>query len=175
MEDITKEMNTYRECVRNIWNVYFLRQLTPENEFSIKDEFDRISTKIFSALILNRIGRASYKKSTMNQSKLKPLFFLTVVPLSDSEVPIYINRKKGNDEREYWDYPIGLIKSGDVDMRFVDFYDYGQYGFRDFEYYLINIKNSSVNSDLQGRNALIKTIYARVFFDDKQIEEAQRN
>jgi hypothetical protein len=169
LQDITKEVNIYRECIRNLWNVYFLSRLTEENEFDLKDEFEEISTMIFSSLILNRIGCESFKKSKLNQSKLEPLNFITVSPSDDSGIPLNINRDRGSSKREYWDHPVDFIKPDDVDMKFIDFYDFDQYGFRDFEFYLVNIKESSIDTNLKERNALVKTKHARIFFDSSKI------
>ena len=157
----------YRECVRNIWNLYFLNQLPLENDFDLKDEFDEISNMLFSSIILNPIGCESYKKTILTKPNFKILKFFTVVPSCESGLPIHINRENGKNKQSYWDHPVNFIKPEDVEMKFIDFFDFDKYGFRDFEFYFVNIISSSTNKDLIGRNALIKCNYAKILFNEK--------
>jgi hypothetical protein len=106
--DITYLMNKYRECVRHLWNSYFLEQLSPEDQWDISDEFDDICTMLFSSLVLNPIGCTSRKKSPGYKQFPEPLPCLHVVPLAESGTPIRINREVGASG--YWDYPLDLVK-----------------------------------------------------------------
>lgn len=164
MKDITLRVNVYRECARHIWNSYYLDQLTKSTQFDIKDEFDELCTMLFSSLVLNPIGCEQHKKSLSNQANQEPLNCLLVSPSVKSGVPISINREIRRSA--YWDHPLNFAKHGDLDMRFIDCFDSNVFGFRDFEYYVVRIVNSRKHKDLTGRDALIQTRYARIFFKE---------
>lgn len=168
MIEISEKLNIYRECARNIWNNYFLRQMTKHNEFDLKDEFDDLCVMLFSSLILHPLGCISYRKPPSYKPYPKPLNFLVVVPSAKSGVPILVNR----DSRRsgYWDYPVDFVIPSEVELRFIDCYDFGQYQFRDFEYYAVRIVNSTKHKDIIGRDALIEPTCAKIYFDKKQAE-----
>lgn len=167
MKNITSSVNIYRECARNIWNNYFLNQLTDESMYDLKDEFDDICAMLFSSLVLNGIECDSFIKAKAYEKIQVPLDCLHVIPSSESGIPINVNRELCKSG--YWDYPVSLIKPGDIDMRFIDCFDFGQYQFRDFEYYQVRIVNSTCYPDLIGRDALIKASYAEIYFSQEGI------
>ncbi len=83
MKNITKEINMYRECVRNLWNVYFLNLLTEDNCHDLKDEYDDICSRIFSATVLFPFGCVMFEKAKDYQSRPEPLNFLKIFPRLD--------------------------------------------------------------------------------------------
>jgi len=167
MKNITSSMNVYRECVRSIWNVHFMNQKS-EIIYDLKDNFDDICAMLFSALVLKNIGCELFEKAKAYQRTQKQLDCLIVTPISESGVPIMVNREI--PPSGYWDYPVDMIKPGDVDMRFIDCFDFGQYQFREFEYLQVRIVDSKKNPDLVGRDALIKATHAQVFYSKKNLK-----
>lgn len=163
-KDVTKFMNRYCECARHLWNTYFLEHISPQNQWDISDEFDEICTRLFSSLVLHQIGCIAHKKSHRYEQFPEPLLCLSVVPSGEAGVPISINREV--KASGYWDYPIECITPSDVDLRFIDFFDFDVVGYRDFEYYRVRVVGSPEYPDILGRDALIKTHYANVFFVD---------
>ena len=57
MRDVTYLMDTYRECVRHLWNTDFLRDAQEKNDWDLKDEFDDASAILFHAFDLRRLNR----------------------------------------------------------------------------------------------------------------------
>lgn len=160
MKKITVQLNIYRECARNLWNVYFL-DLVPEKEaWDIQDEFEKICTMLFSSLVLNPLGLSSFNKSYSYEQYPEPIDALHVVPIT-TEVPININREKKCSG--YWDHPIKTISPDDVDLRFIDLFDFDKMGFREFEYYRVRIVDSSASQELVGRDALLRCSYVNIF------------
>lgn len=166
--DITKLMNKYRECARHLWNTYFLEQLSSQYQWDISDEFDQICTMLFSSLVLNQIGGTSCKKSYRYEQFPEPLICLHIVPSAEAGAPIQIAREVKSFT--YWDYPIDLVKPLDVDLRFIDFFDFDVLGYKDFEYYRVRIVGSYKYPDIVGRDALINTHSVNVFFVDESEE-----
>ena len=166
MKDITGSINNYRECVRNLWNTHFLYQVNEECIADAKDEFDDICSMLFSSLVLKPIGCSLVEKAKAYQKIQGPINCLRVTPVSESGLPIHVNREL--PPSGYWDYPIGLIMPSDVDMRFIDCFDFGQYQFRDFEYYKVRIVASEIDTNLIGRDALIKAGHAKIYYDSEE-------
>jgi len=155
MRNVTLIMNRYRECARNIWNVYFNQQFKVDDQWTILDEYDNICVALFSSLVLNPISRTLDKKSTSYEKRPKPMMFLKVIPLVDTGVPISINRSI--ECSGYWDYSLTCIKTFDADMMFIDYFDFDMVGFRDFQYCRVRIVASDLYPDLIGRDALIES------------------
>lgn len=168
MKDVTQILNEYRECVRNLWNTYFIKHIPSEAEgaWDVFDEYDDICTMLFSSLVLRTLDRETYKKAQAYTRIPEPLFFLRVVPIIETGVPININRDKHSSG--YWDYPISIIKSDEVDMRFIDFFDFDLLGFRDFQYCRVRIVGSNLNADLVGRDALLFCNHIKINFDESE-------
>lgn len=166
MKNITSSINNYRECVRHLWNIHFFYKLKEERIYDAKDEFDDICVSLFSSLVLKPIGCASLEKAKAYQRIQDPINCLFVTLVSESGLPIHVNREL--PPSGYWDYYAGLIRPDDVDMRFIDCFDFGQYQFRDFEYYKVRIVASKMNAEFIGRDALIRASHAEIFYDSKK-------
>lgn len=169
MEEITGLLNTYRECARNLWNVYMRHQIhdnesSSSNQWDMSDEFDDICTKLFHMLVLLPLKKINYEKTASYKALKDTLSFLQVVP--KHEVPILINREK-NSMSGYWDHPINRIKPDTTDMRFIDYFDFDKLGYRNFEYYQVRIVASSAFPDLTERDALVSPQYVNVFFNNQ--------
>lgn len=165
MNSISKEMNAYRECIRHLWNTYFLNQISEEENWNAHDSFEEISTRLFSALVLTPINKSSYSKSHAYDAHQNPLLFLHVVPSLEAGVPVKINREI--NASGYWDHPVHFVKPNDVDLRFIDFFDFDLLGYRDFEYCRVRIVGASESEDLIERDALLRCRHVDFLFDDK--------
>lgn len=167
MKNITQLMNKYKECARNLWNVYFLNQLSLCDSFNdnwdICDEFDKICQLLFLSFVLGPIDRTHFNKSCSYESNPLPLRFINVVPKSESKVPIFINREIGAPTG-YWDHSIRAIKKNELDLCFVDYYDFDKQGVRDFKYCHVVVDSSSLYPELIGYHALIECEYVEMFF-----------
>lgn len=157
-----KEINTvnsYRECIRNLWNIHFMPSISINEDWDAKDSFDQICTILFSVLVLDPLGLNFYKKAFSYEQHPKPINVLQVKPATAS-VPIMINREVKSVG--YWDYPVKSISPDEAEMSFIDLFDFEQLGFRDFEFYRVRIVNSSTDKNLVGRDALIRCSNAKV-------------
>jgi hypothetical protein len=63
-----------------------------------------------------------------------------------------VNRGKGTG---YWDDPLRSVDKGEIDLRFVQFFDWSELGFREFQFYRGRIVGSEKHPHLVGRDALI--------------------
>jgi hypothetical protein len=153
MRDVTEIVDHYRITARSLWNTAFwtvsdLR--TPE----AREQFDEINLMLFDGLVLARL------EQQMERAQLfrSPMPFLRVTPSSQT-VPILINQRPG-----CWDHPVNSVDSDKVEMHFIEFFDWNQFDYVDFQYYRVKIAKLDGHPDLIGREALIERQYARVKF-----------
>jgi len=158
--DITNLMNDYRECARNIWNAFLLGKNISTDIWDKIEQFDKVCSILFNIMVLTPINYNSYQKALIGERYPEPLSFLRVSPISQTSVPIMVNREK--KVSGYWDYPFNLTDKADIELRFIDFFDFDVQSFRDFEYYRVRVVDSSQDPAIIGRDALIKNNYATV-------------
>jgi hypothetical protein len=159
MTDVTLTMNVYRECTRNLWNTYFL-PLAGEQDFDLRDRFGEIEKLLFSVLVLEQLGI----DPTSQTDHHEPVKALKLVPCADSGVPIMINRPS-EDGNKYWDDPVDRVSPTEVDLRFIECFDWDVCGHLEMRYYMARIASFPDQPHLVGRDALIDTSYVKVILD----------
>ena len=53
MNDVTPQMQSYRECVRHIWNSYFRTEAKARQDWDLRDRFCDAALILFRALVLH--------------------------------------------------------------------------------------------------------------------------
>jgi hypothetical protein len=159
MTDITNLMNTYRECSRNLWNAYFSSR---EFTWDLHSEYESIRKLLFEALVVYELDL--YKECCAHDTGPPPV--LKVVPNATS-VPILINRPS-DDGGGYWDQEMDMsIGEGDVQLMFLDYFDYSQYPVKDFHFYRCRILRFPKHVEYEGREALIEVLNGKIFYDEQ--------
>jgi hypothetical protein len=151
MEDVTALMNEYRECVRHLWNTNFSEDATEsEPDWDLCDEFNEIAALLFRTLVLRKLGLDDVNVRPAQYSPQEPFPFLRIEVDSGSE--IMVNRGEGTG---YWDDPFRRVEKGELDLRFIQFFDWQNLGFREFAFYRVRIVSSKKHQHLVGRDALL--------------------
>ncbi len=169
MLDLTARMNSFRECVRHLWNTRFFPIVEDSTDrWALRDGFDDACAILFDSLVVDTLAldrSASVPRALApdRMAAAPPLPWLQVVPAGPAGVPIMINRDPVSDSG-YWDHPTGRVDDTEVDLRMVRWFDFDVLGFRDFRYYLVRIHSASDRA-LVGRAALIECEYTRVLCD----------
>jgi len=157
MRDITELMNAYRECSRNLWNVYFSGR--PDIGGSL-DAFEQIRHLLFESLVVSGL---SYEGEAEGEDIPPPA--LRVVPRE--RALILIERPSGPGEAGYWDQEKDMVVGpDDIKLAFVDYFDFSQVPMKEFQYYLCKIQRFPSHADYQGREALLEVSDAKVFHDE---------
>jgi hypothetical protein len=155
MRDITELMNAYRECSRNMWNVYFANR---ENIGGSLDAFEQIRALLFDSLIVSELSSEADRGEISLPS-------LKIVPQTRSL--ILIKRLSGPGEAGYWDQEKDMIVGpDDITLAFVDYFDFSQIPIKDFRYYLCKILTFPRHADYEGREALLEVTGTSVFHDE---------
>ncbi len=157
MRDITELMNAYRECSRNLWNVYFSKR---KDIGDALDVYGQIRELLFDSLILSEL---SYEGEAEGEDIPPPV--LRVVPGSRSL--ILIQRLGGPGEAGYWDQEKDMaVGPDDIRLALVDYFDFSQVPIKEFHYYLCKILSFPNHSEYEGREALLQASDAKVFHDE---------
>lgn len=155
MEDVTALMNKYRECVRHLWNTQFWQPASQDQDWDERDAFEDIATALFREMVLARLGRDDVEVKPEYWSPQEPLPFLHVV--TDPESEILVNRGKSGP---YWDAPLRHVVKGELELRFIHYFDWGVLEFRDYAFYLTRIVGSEEHPEVVGRDALVPVVSA---------------
>lgn len=154
MENVTDIFQKYRECARHIRNIYY----APDDfgDENTSEDFDELAIVLFKHLIIGEFGINRNLISWLAE----PASMFQIIPSGDS-CPIMINRQGQSD---YWDHPITEIRKDDLEMVFIDYFDWDDMDLVDFRYYWVRITASAAYPELVGFDALIATIYAEVYY-----------
>src|SRR5262252_10307478 len=98
MTDVTTRLNSFRECVRHLWNSHFLPSVVASSDkWALRDEFDAICSALFGCLVVDPLRLAPARDaagilSTARDAAPRTLPWLHLVPNAPAGVPIMINR-----------------------------------------------------------------------------------
>jgi hypothetical protein len=159
MRDITELMNTYRECSRNLWNVYYSQR---ETMGCYLDTYEQIRKLLFDSLVADEL----LYEETADSANIPPPV-LRVVPIHKPQILIKSPNAPG--ENSYWGVAKDLyVSSDDITLEFIDYFDFSNVRRRDFQYYRCKILHFPAHTEFQGRDALMQVLDGRVFHDDSQ-------
>jgi len=126
MRDITELMNAYRECSRNLWNVYFSKR---KDIGDALDVFEQVRELLFDSIVLSEL---SYGGEAEGEDIPPPA--LKVEPRK--RALILIKRLSGPGEAGYWDQEKDMVVGpGEITLEFVDYFDFYQIPIMDFRYF----------------------------------------
>ena len=154
MRDITELMNTYRECSRNLWNVYFSK-LPDVGE--TQDAFEQIRALLFHSLVDSQL----FYGGDEGDGDIPPLV-LWVVPRPRQVILI----ERPSVSNHYWDQEKDMVVGPDeIKLAFLDYFDFSNTPIKDFRYFRCRILHFPTHAEYEGREALIEAVYAKVFHD----------
>jgi len=164
MRDITELMNAYRECSRNLWNVYFSGR---PNIGGSLDAFEQIRDLLFDSLVVSELF---YHGDGEDGNFPPPV--LKVIPRERAK--ILIERLSGRGEAGYWDQEKDMVVGpNDITLAFIDYFDFSQIPVMDFHFYRCKILSFPSRAEYEGREALIQALDGRVFHD-KEADDRRR-
>ncbi len=153
MKDITELMNSYRECSRNLWNIYFSQQ---KDVGSALDAFEHIRQLLFDSLVLTEL-------SADGENSGPPV--LKVVPRASSL--ILIKRLAAPGGSGYWDQEKDMVVGpDDIKLQFLDYFDFSQAPVKELRYYRCRVLSFPAHVEYEGREALVEALDARIFHDE---------
>ena len=157
--DATEEFQRYRLMLRGIWNSYICTD-RDMRDWDMRDRFNEITPALAEKLLGEKLRRRLDVDDIVRLS-------VFVVPAVNSigsvgQVPIRISETFEKQTSRNWDQPPMSVAQRDMAMIFRDFFDWDPLGYRDMQYFLVEISASCKFPELIGRDALIEVLYARV-------------
>jgi hypothetical protein len=155
-------MNRYRECARNLWNVYFS---TNENIGGALDSFDNIRRLLFEALVVDELNY----DGVLDPSNLPPPRLMVVPAFAE----ILIEALSEPGQATYWGAVRDMrVGADEITLEFIEYFDWGQgVPMADFHFYLCRILSFPGHPEYEGRRALIKALDGKVFHDEEREAE----
>jgi hypothetical protein len=158
MRDITELMNAYRECSRNLWNVYFSGRGDIGGSL---DAFGQIRQLLFNVLIISEL---SSEAEAGGEDMAPPV--LKVMP--KERALILIQRLSEAGQARYWDQEKDMVVGPrDITMAFLDYFDFSDVPIQDFHYYRCKVLSFPSHPDYEGREALLEVSDAKVSHDER--------
>ncbi len=143
MRDITKEMLSYRECARNVWNIYF-RQL--DNGWH---EFIPVERELFRSLVLAQVFATHYIRKPDMDVWVTPQFGPKGLPA------LWAIEREGRFEWEEF-----RLDDETIRLRFLEFFDWSDEGYLDMAQVRCEVVEST-NERLRGAQLLFDVIHAK--------------
>jgi hypothetical protein len=150
MGDVTVVLDAYRECVRHVWNAYFGAAARATMDWNAVDDFGIASTHLFRALVLRKLGLETRCSYSVDETRQEPPGSLRIE--LDPCGEILINRERSSG---YWDHPLTNVKKGELELAFLDYFDWSVTDHRDFAYYRVRIVGSVQHPEVVGKDALV--------------------
>ena len=171
--DVTEQFQRFRSLLQTVWNGYMWQNF--DRDWDTVDHFNTIRSYLIDRLLLDAISR---------QMDLAEVSAFVVPRLADRDfllgAPIRISETLETQGSRDWNQPPVYITKDEMILTFKDFFDWGQCGYRDFHYFLVEIRKSDKYPDLVGREALLEVGYCAVVAVDasceaKEIQEALKS
>jgi len=158
MRDVTNLMDHYRIVARSVWNTGFWPDPELRN-WDSWEQFEQIKKLLFNALVGGGLGENV--GSGLDAIAQEPTF--RVVPSTSGRAPIMIHQPREGDRNWYWDDPVREVSATDLELHFLDYFDWDKMNYVDFQYYRVRIASFPSQLHLEGREALLDHQYAKVF------------
>jgi hypothetical protein len=129
--------------------MHFRRDAERDNDWDLSELFDEVAARLFHAIVLRKIGRDRALQPDFLCPK-EPLMFLRLEFGRRSD--LMVNRGVNTG---YWDDPLRVASSDDLDLRFVQFFDWSSLEYRDFALYRARIVASVPHPEVVGRDVLV--------------------
>jgi hypothetical protein len=152
--EVTDLMDHYRVVARSVWNTGFW--LVPElRNWDSRERFEEIKRLLFRKLVSERLEQPDEPQAKGCDYR--------VVPVGTGPVPIMIHQPRQADRNLYWDDPIREIRASESELCFLDYFDWDEMTYIDFQYYRVRIQAFASQPQLVGREALLQHHDAKVF------------
>jgi hypothetical protein len=165
MRDITDIMDHYRIVARSIWNTGFWAQ-SDLRTWDARDQFEQIKKLLLKALVVARLEEGHYCDLYSLEDNVK----YHIVPNVSHGVPIMIEQPRKDDRNHYWDDPVKHVKPSDAELHFIDYFDWDQMNYADYQYYRVRIAAFPAQPHLAGREALLEHLHAKVLLNSPSEE-----
>ena len=148
MNEITNIIYNFREAARGLWNNHYQR--LDDSEFEPVEEW------LFKTLVMNRcepyVEHTEYDEDYFASISVIPEF-------GPKGTTVMWARQNKNS----WVWSEIKLKREDIDLKFMYFFDWKQYEFRDFQYARAKILSCPELPEIEGAEMLIEANMCRYY------------
>ncbi|QIL78357.1 hypothetical protein [Hymenobacter sp. HDW8] len=146
----------YRECVRHLWNSYFLRVNWVESEWDYREYFDDISRRLFEQTVVKQVSEGSSVEQTSTG------FYPTirVVPCLG---PLGLEALWGKAQGTTTEWQVIQLKSAEHEFHFIDFFDWTVERTMDHQYCRVRLTKSQELAAYLGCDFLLESPHVQFF------------
>lgn len=158
MTKVTQYFEKFMEASRHMRNTYYVPD--SEDDWDIVDDFDELSILLFKHLVCIPLGvnlnQFDWLGEPMAIFKLKA---------RGQRLPIMINRKPNIDHGN-WEHEISSVEPNDLELTFIDYFDWDPKGMIDYRYIMCRITGAEVSKNVIGHTALVESHYVDIYYDE---------
>lgn len=111
MEDITYQLEHFRETARHLWNTGYRALYTSFDEWDVYDEYKAVIAQLFRVFILQPLGRSDCVEQPDFEMPTEPFPFLFV----ETSGEILINERMSWGNR--WGGEVNSFNEGEAELR----------------------------------------------------------
>jgi hypothetical protein len=150
-QECTQLFLSYREIARLVWNLGFLPN-PALHEYDSLGVFEEAMARLFEGMVLH-----SLNEGTQVQDKWQPGDVAEFrVEATHPDVELWVDKNLPDEPGRLWGNPVIRLKPCDHQLRFLSFFDWDQFGSRDYRLLKVVIQRLDGRPDLVGRHALIE-------------------
>ena len=164
MKNISKELFTYLEAKRHLWNTYFIGKVKSLRECSELDEYEYIDRLLFKALVLRSIKR-DFPSGDNFVFGVGVLPFIKATPkfeIEQTEILIWDTQTK----HRQWK-PLKLKWSKNLTFSFIEFFEWNRYEYVSYPLCQLKIERCKEHPEIVGWYALVENSHLEFYFDQK--------
>lgn len=162
--NVTQKFRIFRECGRDLWNLYLRDSQREEYLSRLCWQFDKILRELFQIILLDPCEVSCEVEYVKGGLEDFPEIFCVEIPNLNSD-SIYISRERGHCG--YWDFDLKGVSLEGIELVFIDFFDFEQIEWREFQYLRVNIVGFPAAPECIGRQALIPFVDAVIYLNNQ--------
>jgi len=149
MENITQRILKYRECIRQLYNNYFINVEWKDSEYDSDEYFDDINEILFHKTVLNQIH---FKKQILKNDQD---FYENLKVIPDYG-PLGYETICAAANQQSTEWKTMQLKSAENDFRFISFFDWTTEKTMEVQYSRVRLVDSKEFPELVGCDFLLE-------------------
>ena len=166
MKDVSAIFDHFRVSARDIWNRGFWPVLDFQN-WDSSEVFGEIKTLLFEEFVLTRLDMEWPREKIFRE----PIPFFNLASTHGTSSALI---QRSASARGYWDHPVKEIKAGEAELHFIEYFDWNQMDYQDFQYYRAEIASFPAHPETVGLEVLVKRLNYSVFLTSDESPGLQK-
>jgi len=149
MENITPRILKYRECIRQLYNNYFMNVEWRDSEYYFEEYFEEISGIIFQKTVLDQVD---FKKKNLKNNQ----DFYENLKIIPNYGPFGFETIFAAANQQFTEWKRLQLKSTENDFRFISFFDWTTEKTMEVQYSRVRLVDSKEFPEFVGYDFLLE-------------------